>query len=150
MTTIITTKDGFYSDTIATRGNLISDDDCKKTFKYKKCAVAITGMFNNLSVIAKKIIDGEEFDNFENVSGDLFIRKSGCNLIECHYFDEGKYERYYVSEDNCYGSGALLAYAALDMGATPEEAIKAAAKRDNCTNDKVIKVLFEDLDKEDL
>ena len=145
MTTIVCKDGKMCSDSQATRGDFIDNTDTTKIFNVKGCLIGIsgslTGAMKFIEWFEKSLdhtIAQEEFpyvtmsppeelvnENFhclvlypDNKVFEFFGATVGSDFLE-------------VAEEYCaVGSGMQYALCAMDAGATPEEAVAVAIKRD--------------------
>ena len=128
MTTIVY-KDGIIAyDSRLSANTLITDDDYDKHLKMGHIDFFLSGPPSG----------------YEELIG-TYLGSSQCKKTDCVLFavergkvymasiDEGEFLKEEATNPSAIGSGRYHAYTAMDMGASAEEAVKMAAKRDLCT-----------------
>ena len=140
MTTLAYNNGVLATDSQATLGERVYSNRSKKIFRnigpFK--AVAYVGDMelaeNRVLLIAKvttiaevkALLDPEAEDDFSILA--LVSKNEAWSMGACDIF------RLENNVSYALGSGASYAYAAMDLGKTPQEAIRVAAKRDIFTN----------------
>jgi ATP-dependent protease HslVU (ClpYQ) peptidase subunit len=141
MTTIIATQDGMWSDSAMATGNI--QTQVRKIFRVRGHLIGLAGHSHIGSEFLAKFRKSnsparkrEENDEFQAV----VLFKDGRLLHFDESFGWDEISEPYIA----IGSGAPFAITAMDCGATPEQAIEIAAKRDGDTR---LPVQFESLDE---
>ncbi len=146
MTTLILQEDAWYSDSQCTAGQTIINSNEQKIFEkgryvYTSCGAA--ALLQSIDLLIEGKLE-EARDLVGALSGSVVVydRESKLTYMYSFYENTPEVERKLETLPIVAGSGVDHAWTALDMGATPEEAIKMTAKRDTSTNDLVQKVIL--------
>ena len=132
MTTICVDKDGVIAyDGRMTQGNMIVRDDYDKKYKFGNAYFFLAGDVKDMEPFMIDCLEGgsdREYmvSGFMYENGQLYEVGGGGGVWICDNFGP-----------MAYGSGADHAITAMDCGLSAREAIKMAAKRDNCTGGKI-------------
>jgi ATP-dependent protease HslVU (ClpYQ) peptidase subunit len=141
MTTIICTRDGMWSDSAMTTGNI--QVQARKIFRVRGHLIGLAGHSHIgsefLSKFRKSNNPAREYKEDDEFNG-IVLFKDGRILHYDSSFGWDEVNDAYIA----IGSGAPFAITAMDCGATPEQAIEIAAKRDGDTR---LPVQFESLDE---
>lgn len=130
MTTIIATQTGMWSDTKVVYA--VNNFRTPKLFEIGDSVFGISGDLSNCLKFIKARQEGvepkltkDDFDILEKNKDGIFLWTK--EMVPLKITDE-----YYS-----VGTGGHFAIGAMDMGATPVEAIRVAARRDPSTNDEI-------------
>ncbi|WP_025126463.1 proteasome subunit beta [Pseudomonas sp. PH1b] len=134
--TTIAYKDGVIAyDSRATRGTVITDDDCEKLQECKGVRFLCTGATCDFDALIAGYF-GEHSPSPVEASG--YAIANGSLWMIGHDDKTGPWKtRLSLGNADAIGSGSPFALTAMDMGATAEEAVGMAAKRDSCTGGKI-------------
>lgn len=143
MTTIAWKRGILAADKKTTDGDLAHI--CTKMYRKKGYAIAFAGILQ----------EGLEFlEWFDKKEGKCPLKKTDClimNLItgQClHWEAKGKIAVPVEDECTAIGSGGAIAIGAMEAGATPQEAVRIASRRDPSTGYGV-HVIFSKGQKDD-
>lgn len=130
MTTLCYHKGELAWDSRVTAGNIIQKDNAQKRVLYKGVHFVLCGSVPEFPAFMQAYVEGI---GGANLSVSAFcVHPDGLYRAST---DETGIWRTKLSYNDvaALGSGMEFAIAAVDCGKTPREAIKVAAKRDNCT-----------------
>lgn len=130
MTTLCYHKGELAWDSRVTAGNIIQKDNAQKRVKHKGLYFVLCGTVPDFPAFMQAYTEGT---GGANLSVSAFVvHPEGLYRAST---DESGIWRTKLSYNDvaALGSGMEFAIAAVDCGKTPREAIKVAAKRDNCT-----------------
>lgn len=133
--TTIAYKDGVIAyDSRAIQGTVIVDDDRDKRYHREgRDYFAAGSTSDHEKLIALDFgdlsIDLKQVDSLALAWDGNNLYEVGVDECECVFFRTPRE----LGKHYAIGSGALFALTAMDMGATAEEAVRMAAKRDTCT-----------------
>lgn len=145
MTTIVAFKNTLYADTRCSASGMIISDNVTKLLKVTPkgwsfpVVVGGAGGYEDLERFKVWVTEGLKVDekpDLEDFQGIMIARvsKSKCQI---YYFEDGLVPMLTNDTYLVIGSGSAHALTALDMGHTPQQAIKASMKRDCFTGGKV-------------
>ena len=159
MTTIVFANNELSGDGRATLGDTILSDETVKVYNINNRLVGFAGRYAS----GMKFLEWfEEFDNANEVQQQVpFVSVNIPELMEDEdftgivaypegyvmLFEDGK-AFYEVQAPSAIGSGADIALGALDQGATAEEAVRIACKRNVLSGGLVTTVTFDEVEPE--
>lgn len=133
MTTIATDGQTMAGDGLVTSGNVIFGSNIVKVFQLKDGRLAgICGSAYHAGPFCEWLNQGGEPPELDDNFEALVLMADGS----CRSYD---HKGRWIAEElpTACGTGREFALAAMDLGASPEEAVEAAAKRDTCTGGKI-------------
>lgn len=159
MTTIVFANNELSGDGRCTIGDTVISDDIVKVYNINNRLVGFAGRYSS----GLKFLEWfEEFDNANEVQQQVpFVSVNIPELMEDEDFTgivaypegyvmlfEGGKAFYEVQAPYAIGSGADIALGALDQGATAEEAVKIACKRNVLSGGTITTVTFDEVEPE--
>jgi len=159
MTTIVFANNELSGDGRCTIGDTILSDDVVKVYNINNRLVGFAGRYAS----GLKFLEWfEEFDNANEVQQQVpFVSVNIPELMEDEDFTgivaypegyvmlfEGGKAFYEVKAPYAIGSGSDIALGALDQGATAEEAVRIACKRNVMSGGLVTTVTFDEVEPE--
>lgn len=140
--TTIAYKDGVIAyDSRQTRGDRIVSDSCSKCLVVDGVSFFLSGCVSD-----EKALIAAYFGTPSAVPVECsgYVVDSGCLMMVGHDDKTGIWKQdLELSNPDAIGSGAAYAIAAMDMGASAEDAVRAAMKRDIYTGGFVTSVKLE-------
>lgn len=135
--TTIAYKDGVIAyDSRVTRGSLIDHDDYEKLIHRNGHQFLFTGCGPDFSSLIDEFLGVKAGDRPLDASG-MVVTNGGICLIGRDAESGFWVDDVWMDRPFAIGSGRDFALAAMDMGASAEEAVRAAMKRDVYTGGKV-------------
>jgi len=133
------------SDSRMASGNTINSSSCVKIFEIKyedgdKCIVAGAGAYAHVLAFLDWCVEGMISEDFPRDLADsdfILVNKEGCFCFDD--YPKG----IPVDLPHTAGSGGRVALGAMMAGATPQEAVKIAAKVDPFTDSNVVTKVME-------
>lgn len=143
MTTIVYHKGVIAADGRITVGNEIASDSRCKMHKIGGAYY----FFGGEDIVLDEIEANGGIDDLETCSDswNAIIYRGGKVYLAGS--DDGQIFMELIRDDDptAIGSGAAYATAAIDMGATPRQAVEMAAKRDSATGGNIMEWQLDDL-----
>lgn len=134
MTTIATDGQSMAADGLVTSGGTIFGRNAVKVHKLKDGRiVGIAGCANYIKPFLAWLAEGGELDDIGDDFEALVLNKDGT----CFSYDH-KGRSLQEELPTASGSGREIALGAMAVGASPEEAVKAACQRDTSTGGTVM------------
>jgi ATP-dependent protease HslVU (ClpYQ) peptidase subunit len=133
MTTIATDGNTMAGDGLVTSGNVIFAWDAVKVVQLKDGRlVGTTGSAFYADPFAVWLNDGGDIPELDDNFEALVLMPDGT----CRSYD---HKGRWINEElpTACGTGREFALAAMDLGASPEEAVEVASKRDTCSGGKI-------------
>lgn len=134
--TTIAYKDGVIAyDSLATRGGVVFDFDADKHHQVGEAHLFIAGSAHDV----RDFLDAYQSGSTEKDLDIEAILVEDNNIYLCSTTDAGDFWRCKIRAEQAYaiGSGSDFALTAMDMGATAEESVIMASKRDINTGGKI-------------
>ncbi|WAI96218.1 proteasome subunit beta [Vibrio phage vB_VhaP_PG11] len=128
------------ADSRVTSGGFVNSDDYEKCWITPEYVFWFAGVFADIQTVVENYPCG--FEGAPECSGFVFYRKTG-EFKSIGWSSEREYQCE-LEWNEAIGSGEHFALAALDMGATPEEAVAYAATRDTATGGVIRHYKLED------
>ncbi len=139
MTTIVYKNNVIAYDSRVVTGITIFDDDYDKKIEFKNHLFFLSGSTSDYEKFMNHFLDSRDNQEIKGNSVSAFVIDDKGGFFEAHSSaaDGFWYVRINKSKVCAIGSGCDHAFTAMDMGATAEEAVRMAAKRDTCTGGKI-------------
>ena len=134
--TTIAYKDGIIAyDSRATAGDFIIDDDFDKKLEYEGATFFLAGSLTDFAKFAECFV--HEYKVPKNTNCVALVIYDGA-LWKAAVDADGMWKhKIEVSKHYAIGNGDQIAVAAMDLGQSAEDAIKAASARDTKTGGKI-------------